>query len=45
MVWWHNVWFDGGLVAILQRLLLIFIALEVLQNLTGFLRDRVVQIE
>ncbi|MEB3306523.1 MAG: phosphate-starvation-inducible PsiE family protein [Cyanobacteriota bacterium] len=38
-------WFDGGLIKLLDRLLLIFIALEVLQNITAYLRDQVVQIE
>jgi uncharacterized membrane protein (DUF373 family) len=38
-------WFDGGLIKLLDRLLMIFIALEVLQNVTAYLRDQVVQIE
>ena len=38
-------WFNGGLIKLLDRLLLIFIALEVLQNVTAYLRDQVVQIE
>lgn len=38
-------WFDGSLIKLLDRLLLIFIALEVLQNITAYLRDHVVQIE
>ncbi|MEB3320680.1 MAG: phosphate-starvation-inducible PsiE family protein [Cyanobium sp.] len=38
-------WFDGSLIRMLDRLLLIFIALEVLQNVTAYLRDQVVQIE
>ena len=38
-------WFDGSLIKLLDRLLLIFIALEVLQNVTPYLRDQVVQIE
>ena len=38
-------WFDGGLIKLLDRLLLILIALEVLQNVTAYLRDHVVQIE
>jgi uncharacterized membrane protein (DUF373 family) len=38
-------WFDGNLIKLLVRLLLIFIALEVLQNVTAYLRDHVVQIE
>jgi uncharacterized membrane protein (DUF373 family) len=36
--------FNGGLIKLLDRLLLIFIALEVLQNVTAYLRDQVVQI-
>ena len=38
-------WFDGSLIKLLDRLLLIFIALEVMQNVTAYLRDQVVQIE
>ena len=38
-------WFEGGLIKLLDRLLMIFIALEVLQNVTAYLRDQVVQIE
>ena len=38
-------WFDGSLIKMLDRLLLIFIALEVMQNITAYLRDQVVQIE
>ena len=38
-------WFDGNLINLLDRLLLIFIALEVLQSVTAYLRDQVVQIE
>ena len=38
-------WFDGSLIKLLDRLLLIFIALEVLQNVTAYLRDQVFQIE
>ena len=38
-------WFDGSLIKLLDRLLLIFIALEVLQNVVAYLRDQVVQIE
>jgi uncharacterized membrane protein (DUF373 family) len=38
-------WFDGSLIKLLDRLLLIFIALEVMQNITAYLRDQVVQIE
>jgi uncharacterized membrane protein (DUF373 family) len=42
---WQTDWFDGSLIKLLDRLLLIFIALEVLQNVTAYLRDQVVQIE
>lgn len=42
---WQTDWFDGGLIKLLDRLLLIFIALEVLQNVMAYLRDQVVQIE
>ena len=45
MVQWQTNWFEGGLIKLLDRLLLIFIALEVLQNVTAYLRDQVVQIE
>jgi uncharacterized membrane protein (DUF373 family) len=38
-------WFDGSLIKMLDRMLLIFIALEVMQNITAYLRDQVVQIE
>ena len=38
-------WFGGGLMNLLDRLLLVFIALEVLQNVLAYLRDQVVQIE
>jgi uncharacterized membrane protein (DUF373 family) len=38
-------WFEGGLIQLLDRLLMIFIALEVLQNVTAYLREQVVQIE
>ena len=38
-------WFEVGLIQLLDRLLMIFIALEVLQNVTAYLRDQVVQIE
>ena len=41
----QTAWFDGGLIKLLDRLLMIFIALEVLQNVTAYLRDQVVQIE
>ena len=42
---WQTNWFEGGLIKLLDRLLMIFIALEVLQNVTAYLRDQVVQIE
>lgn len=45
IVQWQTNWFDGNLINLLDRLLLIFIALEVLQNVTAYLRDQVVQIE
>ncbi|MCS5700651.1 phosphate-starvation-inducible PsiE family protein [Cyanobium sp. FGCU-52] len=45
IVQWQTDWFDGSLIKLLDRLLLIFIALEVLQNVTAYLRDQVVQIE
>jgi uncharacterized membrane protein (DUF373 family) len=45
IVQWQTNWFDGSLIKLLDRLLLIFIALEVLQNVTAYLRDQVVQIE
>ncbi|MFO7630539.1 MAG: phosphate-starvation-inducible PsiE family protein [Prochlorococcaceae cyanobacterium] len=38
-------WFRIDLVLMLDRLLMILIALEVLQNLTAYLREHVVQIE
>lgn len=45
IVQFQTDWFEGGLIKLLDRLLLIFIALEVLQNVTAYLRDQVVQIE
>jgi uncharacterized membrane protein (DUF373 family) len=45
VVQWQTDWFDGSLIKLLDRLLLIFIALEVLQNVMAYLRDQVVQIE
>ena len=45
VIQWQNDWFAGSLIKLLDRLLLIFIALEVLQNVTAYLRDQVVQIE
>ena len=38
-------WFDGSLIKLIDRLLLIFVALKVLQNIAAYLRDQVVQIE
>lgn len=38
-------WFDGSLLKLLDRLLLIFIALEVLQNVMAYLKDQAIQIE
>jgi uncharacterized membrane protein (DUF373 family) len=45
VVQWQTDWFDGSLIKLLDRLLLVFIALEVLQNVMAYLRDQVVQIE
>ena len=45
VIQWQTDWFDGSMIKLLDRLLLIFIALEVLQNVTAYLRDQVVQIE
>jgi uncharacterized membrane protein (DUF373 family) len=45
IIGFQSDWFDGGLIKLLDRLLMIFIALEVLQNVTAYLRDQVVQIE
>ena len=42
---WGTDWLDGSLLQLLDRLLLIFIALEVLQNVTAYLQDQVIQIE
>lgn len=38
-------WLDGGLIFLLDRLLLLLIGLEVLQNLTAYLRDQAIQTE
>jgi hypothetical protein len=38
-------WLDGGLIILLDRLLLLLIGLEVLQNLTAYLRDQSIQTE
>jgi uncharacterized membrane protein (DUF373 family) len=45
VVQWQIARFDGSLIKLLDRLLLVFIALEVLQNVMAYLRDQVVQIE
>lgn len=45
LLYLQSNWFDGSLLKLLDRLLLIFIALEVMQNITAYLRDQVVQIE
>ena len=37
-------WFDGSMIKLLDRLLLILIALEVLQNVTAYLKDQAIQI-
>jgi len=38
-------WLDGGLITLLDRLLLLLIGLEALQNLTAYLRDQSIQTE
>jgi uncharacterized membrane protein (DUF373 family) len=38
-------WLGGGLLTLLDRLLLLLIGLEVLQNLTAYLRDHSIQTE
>jgi uncharacterized membrane protein (DUF373 family) len=38
-------WLEGGLIQLLDRLLLLLIGLEVLQNLTAYLRDHSIQTE
>jgi len=38
-------WLDDGLIILLDRLLLLLIGLEVLQNLTAYLRDQSIQTE
>jgi uncharacterized membrane protein (DUF373 family) len=38
-------WLGGGLLTLLDRLLLLLIGLEVLQNLTAYLRDHTIQTE
>jgi len=38
-------WLEGGLILLLDRLLLLLIGLEVLQNLTAYLRDHSIQTE
>jgi len=39
------IWLEGGLLVLLDRLLLLLIGLEVLQNVTAYLRDHEIQIE
>lgn len=41
----HIQWFGEDLIRLLDQVLVILIALEVMQNLTAYLRDHVVQIE
>jgi uncharacterized membrane protein (DUF373 family) len=38
-------WLDGGLILLLDRLLLLLIGLEVLQNITAYLREHSIQTE
>jgi uncharacterized membrane protein (DUF373 family) len=38
-------WLEGGLLNLLDRLLLLLIGLEVLQNVTAYLRDHAIQVE
>jgi len=38
-------WLDGGLIQLLDRLLLLLIGLEVLQNLTAYLKDQSIHTE
>lgn len=38
-------WLDGGLILLLDRLLLLLIGLEVLQNLTAYLKDQSIHTE
>ena len=45
MIQLQTDWFDGSLIKLLDRLLLVFIALEVLQNVTAYLKDQAIQIE
>lgn len=45
LVQWNRNWFEGSLIVFLDQLLLILIALEVLQTVTGYLRNQSVQIE
>jgi uncharacterized membrane protein (DUF373 family) len=40
----HN-WLDAGLLSLLDRMLLLLIGLEVLQNVTSYLRDHAIQME
>ncbi|MEA5416514.1 phosphate-starvation-inducible PsiE family protein [Synechococcus sp. BA-132 BA5] len=41
----HNQWFGEELIRLLDQVLVILIALEVMQNLTGYPRDHVILIE
>jgi uncharacterized membrane protein (DUF373 family) len=38
-------WLDAGLLSLLDRMLLLLIGLEVLQNVTSYLRDHAIQME
>ncbi len=38
-------WLDGGLILLLDRLLLLLIGLEVLQNITAYLKDQSIHTE
>ena len=38
-------WLDAGLLGLLDRMLLLLIGLEVLQNVTSYLRDHAIQME
>jgi uncharacterized membrane protein (DUF373 family) len=38
-------WLDGGLIQLLDRLLLLLIGLEVLQNITAYLKDQSIHTE
>jgi hypothetical protein len=41
----HIKWFSEDLIRLLDQVLVILIALEVMQNLTGYPRDHVIRIE